>query len=320
MKTFMVRAKELADSCRRVKNNNVYETLSKEFNISKRLAGDRFKSIFKMCVRDYISKNITPNKEFLIDCLIKSENFNEFYKLTDFNNTKELYLLLEKYFNQSNYFKIKTNLIAKIPIHNYFVNREDNESILLSQYFGDGHIERFNSFKIEHCENQYEYLKFKIGLLNKAFPMTNGIEGIKPRTFILSKNNKEYKSYSYRTNGCLGKQILKILNRSLSENVKNITPFGICLYYLDDGYLTYNANFNTIELGISSKNDELRLELIKYFKTFGFQFNNSNKSAITLQSKIAIIKFINEFIIPFDYLLPECIKYKYNYKDIVGVD
>ena len=75
----MVRAKELADSCRRVKNNNVYETLSKEFNISKRLAGDRFKSIFKMCVRDYISKNITPNKEFLIDCLIKSENFNEFY-------------------------------------------------------------------------------------------------------------------------------------------------------------------------------------------------------------------------------------------------
>lgn len=307
----MERAIELANNCQRVKNNNVYETLSSEFNISKRSAGDRFKSVMGMNVRDYISKNITPSKEVIIDCLVKSENFNEFYKLTNFNNVAELTKLMKKHFGQSNYFKLKLFFTAKIPNNKYVVTLKDNESILISQYFGDGHIERGNSLKIEHCEKQYDYLKFKISLLNKAYPNTNGLEK------IYKRNNNGYISYSYRTNSCLKKQIDKLLSKSDGEKIKTITPFGVCLFFLDDGYYCFNEKYNTSELGFSIKSNEIKYYFSQYFKTYGYNFNIDDK-AITLKSKIEIVKFINEFIKPFDYLLPECVKYKYDYKDIVG--
>jgi len=40
-KSFYERAKELAESCNRVKDNGVYETLAKEFHIGLRNAGDK---------------------------------------------------------------------------------------------------------------------------------------------------------------------------------------------------------------------------------------------------------------------------------------
>ena len=184
MKTFKERAEELALSCKRVKGNNVYETLAVEFGIGKRTAGDRFKSIFGIPVRDFISKNLIPTKEKVIDCIIQSDNWEEFYKLTDINDSARLVALLNEYFGNTSYPKIKNNLLAKIPIKNYNPSREDNESILISQILGDGSIERDSSFKIEHGYKQYDYLKFKIQLLNTAYPETNGLENIKKMSQI----------------------------------------------------------------------------------------------------------------------------------------
>lgn len=311
MKTFRERAKELADNCKKVKNNKVYETLSKEFNIGVRTAADRFKSIFGMPVRDYITKNITPSKEKLIDCFIESKNFEEFYKLSGYNDISGLSKLLHNYFGESNYFKIKLKMIAKIPNENYVVTREDNESILLSQFYGDGSVERRSSFKIEHGYKQKEYLKFKVSLLNKAYPETNGLEAINKRIY------KDYTSYTYRTGQVLIKQINKILESTVEQNINRLTPFGICLLYLDDGYLSINTEYNTVELGISSVNEDLLNSLKQYFITYGYNFTITSK-ALVIRSKVEIIKFIKDFIEPYKHLLPECMHYKLDYKDIVG--
>ena len=316
MKTFKERAEELALSCKRVKGNNVYETLAVEFGIGKRTAGDRFKSIFGIPVRDFISKNLIPTKEKVIDCIIQSDNWEEFYKLTDINDSARLVALLNEYFGNTSYPKIKNNLLAKIPIKNYNPSREDNESILISQILGDGSIERDSSFKIEHGYKQYDYLKFKIQLLNTAYPETNGLENIKKRSQI-STNGEEYISFSYRTGQVLAKQIFKLQNHTLEELVNLMTPFGVMLYFLDDGYFAKSKNYDTWELGFSTIKEDLQVQLLKYFESFGYTFHKDSK-AIKIQSKPVIIKFIKDFLEPYAHIIPECLHYKFDLKDIVG--
>lgn len=311
MKTFKERAEELAKNCNKVKNNNVYQCLSKEYSITLREAGDRFKSIFRMPVRDYISLNLIPTKEKLIDCLIQSDNWNEFVILTKCNNLPLLNSLLNTHFNTSNYFKIKIKILSEKKTVAYNVTVKDNESILISQMLGDGSIERNCSFKIEHGYKQYEYLKFKITLLNKAYPNTNTIGHIKKRI-----QNSGYVSYTYRTGQVLHKQLQKLQALTQKQLVNALTPFGVMLYFLDDGYFTQNCKNDTWELGFSTINSELQKNLIDYFKTYGYEFN-FNKRSVTLKRKGDIISFIKDFIEPFENIIPESMYYKFKLKDIV---
>lgn len=313
MKTFKERAEELALACTRVKNNGVYETLAKEFGIGKRTAGDRFKSIFGKPVSEFISENNTPSKEKLIDCLIQSDDFNEFLKLSGITYAEKLVNLLKTYFGQSNYYKLKVTALSKMPCKEYNPTLADNEALLVSQILGDGHIERESSFKIEHGHKQYDYLKFKVSLFNKAFPETNGLDHIKKRI-----SNVGYESYSWRSGQVLGKQLNKLIHLDKEDLVNKLTPFGICLYFLDDGsfyesvgeYITWGLEFACPE--------ETSLILQKYFETYGYKFNIVKGKGIALQSKSEIIKFIKDFIEPFDEIIPECMKYKYNLEDKVG--
>jgi hypothetical protein len=312
MKTFKERAEELALSCTRVKNNNVYETLAKEFGICKRTAGDRFKSLFGMPVSEFISNNLIPSEEKVIDCLVQSETYKEFYDLTGINDSVRLANTLKKYFGTSDYYKLKVLALSKIPSKKYNPTPEDNEAILVSQMLGDGSIERENSFKIEHGYKQYEYLKFKVSLFNKAYPQTNGLEKIRKR---ISKDN--YESYVYRTGEVLHKQLSRLLHLSKKDLVSKLTPFGVMLYFLDDGYFSISkGKYITWELGFSTINTELQEALFEYFKTYGYTFNITPK-AIILQSKPTIIKFIKDFLEPFKDIIPKSMYYKFNLEDIV---
>ena len=56
---FKLRSIELGDICTRVKENNVYETLSNEFKIGKRLVGYNFVAILESQLEN-ISQIICP--------------------------------------------------------------------------------------------------------------------------------------------------------------------------------------------------------------------------------------------------------------------
>lgn len=310
--TFKERATQLADNCTRVKGNNVYETLAKEFGIGKRTAGDRFKSLFGMPIRDYISQNIIPSDEKVIDCLIQSTSYEEFYKLTGINENKRLVPILNRLFGTSSYPKIKLVLQAKQRVKDYVITLADNKSFLISQYLGDGSVERDNSFKIEHGYKQYDYLKFKIGMFNTMYPKTNGLENVRKRT-----HENEYVSYVYRTGEVLSKQLSTIINRPFKDIVNEMTPLGVMVYFMDDGYFSHNEEYNTWELAFSTVNEELQDVLVEYFSTYGYKFNKTSKS-VALQRRVDVVKFIQEFIEPFKAIIPKCMHYKFNYEDIVG--
>ncbi|MFA5395494.1 MAG: hypothetical protein WC346_05675 [Methanogenium sp.] len=296
-KDFYTRAKELADSCNRVKGNKVYETLAKEFHIRKRNARDRFKSLFGKCVRDYISNNIIPTREQMRDAIIKSSTHDEMCNILNVNRDllKGLY---DKYFGYSTYFKCKICLLNEIDVIQYNPTIEDNYSLFISQWLGDGYFDFTNNrscLSLEHCEKQFDYLKFKISLFKKAFPNLPGFESITPR--------KDINSFRWRSNNMYNSYMTKIQTITLEEALTKLTPFGWCLYYLDDGYLCNSG------LGISTTNKELQLLIQKELSSYGIKSNISSK-AVTIQSKEEIIKFLNNFIKPYLHIIPKCMHYK----------
>ena len=300
---FYNRAKELAESCTKVKENNVYETLAKEFNIGKRTAGDRFKSMFGKPVRDYIADYNTPSKEKLRDAIIRCNSHEE---LLEFLNINPDWIrgLYDKYFGVSTFTKAKLKFENEIDIIPYNPSITDNFSILISQHLGDGHFEfqdNRSSLKIEHGYKQYDYLKFKINLLKKAFPTIVGLEGIKRREY------KNYISYTWRSNNFHNKYMDKIKTSSKIDLISSLTPLGWMLWYLDDGSLTLSSNSN--QLSIAIHENEIREKAIEELQTYGLNFSNYNE-CIVISHRQEIIKFLNCFIKPFMHLIPECMHYK----------
>lgn len=302
-KSFYERAKELAENCKRVKNNRVYEILAEEFHISIRSAGDRFKSIFGKPIRDYIVDINTPTKELLRDAIVRCDTQEDLLKFLNihYDWIKGLY---DKYFKVSTFRAAKLKLFNEFDIIEYNPTIEDNLSILISQKLGDGSYEFYDgrsSLKIEHGYKQYDYLKFKINLLKKAFPTISGLETIKKREY------KGYISYSWRSNNLRNRYMEIIQNFTGSDLIDRLTPFGWMLWYLDDGNLTISDNSNQLSFAIHE--DIIRCKAIKELKTYGFNFANYNEQ-IVISDKFTIIKFLNCFIKPFIHLIPECMKYK----------
>lgn len=302
-KSFYERAKELIENCNRIEDNNVYETLSKEFNISLRSASDRFKSLFGKSVKDCIYEINTPPKEVLRDAIIRCENQQELLQLLNIRSNwiKGLY---DKYFKVSTFKAAKLKLFNEFDIIKYNPTIEDNLSILISQKLGDGSFEFYDnrsSLKLEHEYKQYDYLKFKINLLKKAFPTIPGLESIKTR------NNNGYISYVWRSNNIRHRYMEIIKNNENKDLVHKLTPFGWMLWYLDNGNLYISKEFN--QLTFTILNDQTREEAINELNTYGFTFSNYERF-IAISDKLTIIKFLNCFIKPYIHLIPETIKYK----------
>lgn len=308
-KDFYTRAKELADKCQRVKGNKVYETLALEFNIGKRAAGDRFKSIFRIPVGVYISKNITPTKIQMRDAIIRSETYAEMLKILNINSDllKGLY---DKYFGYSTFFKVKSSLLNEVDIVQFDPTIEDNLGILISQHLGDGYFEFYSNrdnLKIEHGSKQFCYLKFKVSLINTIFPLMPGLETIKKR------ETPTFTSYYWRSHKIRSRYINIIKNTDKKDLVSKLTPFGWFLYFLDDGYLgnhylkKYNSWNTTIS--ISSVDNDILLAIKQEMATYGITFGISRYEAYT-NKKSECIKFMQNFVYPFQHLIPECMKYK----------
>lgn len=308
-KSFYERAKELADACTAIKENGVYETLAREYGIGVRTAGDRFKSLFGKCVRDYISEKNTPTKEQMVDAIIKCDSSDEVKQYLGVN-PYWLTGIYDKYFGVSTFAKSKVKLLAEKEVVPYNPSVEDNLSILLSQKLGDGAFETYDgrsSIKLEHGEKQFDYLKMKVNLLCKAFPgIPTGIGNIRKRV-----QSSGYTSYVWRTKNFRCKAMDKAIEMSLVDAVHSLTPFGWCLWYLDDGNLA--QSYGVHHLSIAINEDDVKRAAVDELKTYGFNFA-MQKECIIISDHIAIAKFINCFVKPFINLIPESMLYKCDVK------
>lgn len=71
-----------------------------------------------------------------------------------------------------------------------------------------------------------------------------------------------------------------IKNNSKEDLVKQLTPLGWMLWYLDDGSLSLSKNSNTLEIAIHE--NSLREASINELKTYGFTFHNYKNRLVYL--------------------------------------
>lgn len=301
---FYTRAKELADSVD--VTIGVNKALTDEFNIRSDEVSRRFKSFFGKNVTEYITDRLTPSKEEADKALILCNNVDEFKQMLGIKSGAIWKGFLDKYYGVSTFTAAKTKAVLDTPVTPYRPTREDNLSILVSQVLGDGSFDKVRSaFIIDHKADHIDYLMFKVGLLKAAYPFVPGVE--RCRKFVHSQGH-EYVNYyaggfhKYRS----------ILTQDKPSLVKELTPLGWLLWYLDDGgYYKTSEGQHIIQL--AAKDDELCNVAIQELATYGYNFSKT-KNAICLKDAPGVAKFINGMIHPFYNLIPECMMYKCDMK------
>jgi hypothetical protein len=293
-------------------HNKIIKPLMNEFNISERVVYRRIKSFTGKTVTQLVQDIRTPEKSLMDKALLKCNNMHEMRSFLNLSESDKVFnRAFENYYGISTFTSAKTKLILKQPNKEYFPTIDDNLSLIVSQCIGDGSIDRKRkALRIDHIDWQYDYLLLKVSLFNKAFPETPGIENIKFR-----KHTQGHEYVSWYSRKLPKKYIDKIITLKKHEMFKYITPLGIFLLYLDDGFLSINEKYGTISLGFafSEHYQELGNEYHKMFKTFGFSFNR-RKNAVILNSKPIIANFLNNMILPFKRYIPGCLEYKTNMK------
>lgn len=165
---------------------------------------------------------------------------------------------------------------------------KESRNLLIALLLGDGTISNNNVFKLAHCEQQKDYLEWKIKQLNEAGIKNNGIKNyiktqgynsnvpvfytqLKTITFI-----KVLRKVVYKHKKIIGNR--KLLNR--------LDAKGIAIWYMDDGHINIRKDKNKRPMGFYIKiatcepKEEVQV-IIDYFKeVWGinfYMFHEGNK-------------------------------------------
>ena len=277
--------------------------VSEKFGISTTEVHKRIRSMFGMSVDDLL----TPTKQELTRAILQADDIGELKRIL--KKDKGLGALYDKYYGVSTFASARKVCETYREVTPYNPTKADNLSILISQVVGDGHLEfkhgtPRNSIRIQHCEKQYDYLVEKVKLLNKAYPTTPAIGQIRKY-----RHAQGHVYYSYSTNRMNNSDMDYLYSKKACELVKEITPLGMYLVYMDDGSLCQSDNCTVLKI---SNGDVSVLESIRdYLKTFAISSNVYAKDMVVCMSDIVnISKFLNNFVKPFEKYTPECMKYK----------
>ena len=182
---------------------------------------------------------------------------------------------------------------------------KESRNLLIGLLLGDGTISNNNVFKLAHCEQQLDYLEWKIKQLNNSGLRNNGVkEYISTNGF--NKGNKVYytqlniipfvkvlRRVVYKPTKKLGNR--KLLNR--------LSAREIAIWYMDDGHINYRKTNNKIhgfyiKIATCVPKEELQI-VIDYFKeVWNIQFymfhegKKENSYSLCCGTKEGI-KFIN---------------------------
>lgn len=182
---------------------------------------------------------------------------------------------------------------------------KESRNLLIGLLLGDGTISNNNVFKLAHCEQQLDYLEWKIKQLNNSGLRNNGVkEYISTNGF-----NKGKKVYYTQLNTI---PFVKVLRRVVYKPTKKLgnrkllnrlSARDIAIWYMDDGHINYRKTNNKIhgfyiKIATCIPKEELQI-VIDYFKeVWNIQFymfhegRKENSYSLCCGTKEGV-KFIN---------------------------
>lgn len=270
----------------------------KELGISDKTVYNRFKSMYGMNPRNYVLSKIYPTHEDICKLILSTETCAEFKEKINLPHT--VYVgIYDREFGVSTFKKARLIILKERMVVDYNPVREDNRSLWYSQLLGDGsYCARRHAFRIIHGHKQAEYLKWKVALINKAYPKTPS----KVTRHIHSQGHTYYSYYS----GNIGN--IDIPHTSRKDVINKMTPLGWLIWLLDDGGYYQNVTIFSTDKDIC---DAAIVEL----KTYGILARHC-QNGICMCGKEQDLKFYKNFIEPFINNIPKSMLYKV--EDIVG--
>lgn len=149
---------------------------------------------------------------------------------------------------------------------------KESRNLLIALLLGDGTISNNNVFKLCHCEEQLDYLEWKIKQLKDAGLRNNGI-----KEYISTKGFNTGKKVYYTQLSII--PFIKVLRRVFYKPYKKLgnrkllnrlDAKGVAIWYMDDGHINYrksNGKIHGFYIKISTclPKEELQI-IIDYFK------------------------------------------------------
>lgn len=202
------------------------------------------------------------------------------------------------------------------------INKE-SRNLLIGLLLGDGTISNNYVFKLSHCEEQLDYLEWKVKQLNEAGLRNNGI-----KEYISTKGFNTGKKVYYSQLNII--PFVKVLRRIFYKPYKKLgnrkllnrlSAKEIAIWYMDDGHINYRKTRGVvhgfyIKIATCIPKEELQI-IIDYFKeVWNIQFymfhegKKENSYSLCCGTKEGI-KFIN-IIKPYVNQVPS-MKHKIEY-------
>lgn len=150
---------------------------------------------------------------------------------------------------------------------------KDSRNLLIAMLLGDGTISNNNVFKIAHCEEQKDYLEWKIKQLNDHGLKNNGL-----KSYIKTRGYGAGSTVYYTQLNII--PFIKVLRRVFYKPFKNIgnrkllnrlNPLGIAIWYMDDGHINIRKSKSGkihgfyIKISTCEPKEEVQI-IIDYFK------------------------------------------------------
>lgn len=274
------------------------EVLMQEFMVTETELVKRVRSLFQKPMADIFE----PTDQEIQHALLRAENSAEFKELLGIASDNYSGFFGRR-LGVSTFAEAKSKCLYKVKIPNLNPTTADNESIIFSQVLGDGSYDKVRkSIRISHSIKQLEYLRWKVSLISAGYPQLNSVENIK---CMVHTQGHEYCSW-YSTK--LPEHIYSKLDTySQADMLKELTPIGVLLLFLDDGCLYWK---DSKVLSICQGNTlEVHQNLANYFSTYNIH-GNVAATGFNINRQVEIVKFINTFIKPFSNIIPECMRYK----------
>lgn len=293
------------------KVSDLYEELrSKLPQVSDAAYRRRFRSIYRTSISEAVDAAKKLSREEVVTEVLKADNVQELWASIELSHGENRNFF-DKYFGVSTFQRAKAVCELEKPITKYEPSIDENLSLVCSQVLGDGCYDKVRgSILLSHGEKQFQYAFVKAGFFNKAFPST------KPAGNTKLMTHTQGHKYSYWYSGRLPSKICAFIETSTwVEKMDQLTPFGIMLYILDDGYVnldfTVKGN-NYVQVHIPFGEVEA-----KHFQSilmgYGIHSTLSNKY-VKIGSTEDAVKFYKNFLEPFKDDIPECMHYKFNVK------
>lgn len=195
----------------------------------------------------------------------------------------------------------------------------DKNDLVIGNLLGDAHIGKDGRISVWHAEKQKDYTLWLMNLYKKYFKVR-----YKERECYLPETKKTYKQVGFETSATDYTKLVRMFfycpnKRITMKQLKKLSPFGIAIWYMDDGCLSFikdkEHKIKGRQLLLNTQSfslDEQKI-IVGYFKEvwdINCNIHQDHTSCRIWMNGTEAFKFLNII----SKYIPKCMYYKLCYR------